>query len=167
MAIPADLEPFASSFSLPTGAEIRWQKARDYGLEGWSVKVSVTELLYSDGSVASLPRYRAYGALGLEHGEDSLQGQPGSAWQALSESIEGFSRLAIMPLQEAWDLAREHGYGNRAARDGEEATLRTGGERVTVVHGMLDGGETDVVIVRGQDGEERPVRLHRLALSEG
>jgi hypothetical protein len=103
--------------------------SREHDSAGWVVEVRIRRFLYADGSTEAAPRYRAFQDLGLNNGEDDLQGQSDDKWAAFAERQRYWSQLSIMDLESAWQLARKHGYTNRRAAIGETVTVRASGAR--------------------------------------
>jgi len=167
--IPSELQPFCTEFEFPTEVKIVKRSARAYDLHGWAVQINVHSYLYADGSHGEAPRYRAYEDLGLSGGEDDLQGKPDEDWKALSDKIEYYSRLLLMPLSRAFEMCQERGYTNRFARKGERVVSRITGKTGIVTkafegpHRNSPGDGTFVTV--DFDGHEEVVPLLALQLS--
>jgi hypothetical protein len=163
-SVPSGLMEHISGFEFPSGAQIRWLTSRDMGIGGWVLDLGTERYRYSDGTVAGLPRHRAFEELGHEHGEDDLRTD--ADWARFYERKAPLTRLLFMDLDHAYRLAVEHGDANRYARRGEICVLRGTGERVMVEDpGHHDRGRY-VWIVKCDSQERRTVHLSWLRFED-
>lgn len=162
MNIPEDLQNFVSEFALPTGATIKKSRSSDYGLEGWIVQENLHNWVYSDGIIAYRPTYRALAAMNLSS-EDDLHGQSDKVWKQYEDMTEKFTHMLLLPLQEAYELAKAQGLMNLRPPIGTKVKTH-GGEKGVVTQDFAAQAQysENIVRVKFEDGEEKPVYFSKL-----